>query len=611
MSGRAPSTDAEPGRARWLLATLPLAPLALLAYTAAEWLFFVTKPSVVSVLPFSQRLLVLVEAPLPVLAPAFLLQVAASLVSLVLYPRLRWVAAIPAAALLSGLVLVLTHNFMYVVAGMALRSFATLNRIVYAVILIAAFAVWLQKLAADLPATARSKRKLAVLWVLAAPALIGGFFFADVSGSGTRIELPVLPAARRPNILILSIDGVDAQRLSAYGYRLPTTPFLESLRERTLFCENAFSNANQTHTSQVSLLTGKLPFTTRIIIPPSLLQGDDAFQHLPGILRRSGYRSLHLSMRHFGDAEDMNVREGFDLTNYRWENALSTPRIDRVHDLARPFRLAVVDRLESLLSQLLGTRELSDEFARVTGASSNAFWRDIRRVRALLTFIDSGGEPWFAHVHLLDTHVGHHHTRGAFRVGTNRYDNLLRDADDRVREVFEGLAARRQLDRTIVVVTSDHGSDRKFIDTPRIPLLIWFPRGMHARHERNNVQGLDVDPTLLDYAGAPRPHWLEGTSLLQPSKLLPDRPIFATGAVGLPPHKGLAVDLPRPPNYGARTAVVIVGSFSYELEFGTGELQTTAVDGHTRPSPAMPPERARQLITEMLARHGFDALRRP
>src|SRR5688572_2934196 len=48
---------------RWLLATLPLAPLTAIAYVFSEWLFFVTKPSPTSALPFAQQLLVLLKAP--------------------------------------------------------------------------------------------------------------------------------------------------------------------------------------------------------------------------------------------------------------------------------------------------------------------------------------------------------------------------------------------------------------------------------------------------------------------------------------------------------------------------------------------------------------------
>lgn len=600
--GATQAGEAVPARTRWVLLTLPLAPVALFAYGAFEWLFFVTKASIVSILPFSEQLAVLFLAPLPFVGPVLLFQAGASVLSLLLYPRLRWLAAVPAALLLAALVLVLAHNFLYVAAGLAMNSDATLIRLVHGTVLSVAFVLWLRKLARELPQLSSRGRNVWFLWVAAAPVLVGSLFAGGTTPSAAA-ALPTLPR-RDANVLILSVDGVDADRLSAYGNPLQTSPFLESVAPETLFCENAFSNAQQTFTSQTSLLTGKLPFTTKVIAPPSMLRGDAAVQHLPAIFRRSGYRTLQLSMRHFGDAEDANLQHGFELTNYRWENHLSTRRVESLYDTARPFRLAVVDRLDRTLARLFGTRRVSDEFARLNGATDDPFWSDARRVQAFLSFVDSGTTPWFAHVHLLDTHSGHRFTRDALRTGAAPYDQL-RAADGHVRQVFEGLRRRGQLERTVVVVTSDHPALKEFGARARIPLMIRFPGARHARREPHNAQTLDVAPAVLDFLGVPPPEWMEGASLLRPGTIHPERPVFASADLLPAPHGLLAPELPRPPYHGARTAGMIVGSWWYELDLQTGRIGMGEVAGHTRPSAPLPASRARARIEEMLARRGF------
>lgn len=592
-------------RLRWVLTTLPVGLLALFAYLTFEWLFYVTKASFVSVRPAVEQLLVLLRAPVPFVAPIFILQCVATLLSLLFYPRIRVVAALPAAALLSALVLILADNFLYAIAQMSLVRSELIGRLVYGLILTIALVVWLGKLRTDLERMAGSPRSIAILWLPAtamlAAALTGEFAATAPSPNAAAAE-------RKPNVLLLSIDGVDARRLSAYGYRHATSPFLASIRDETLFCENAFSNAIETYTSQTSFLTGKLPFTTRVVVPPAILRGDDAVEHLPGVMRRAGYRSIQLSLRHIADAEDANMRFGFELTNYRWENPLSRPAVERTHDIARAFRLAAVDRLYARLAALAGSRLRPDQFAHVTGAEVNPYWSDARRVDTLAWFVaQNDSRPWFAHVHLLDTHAGHHEKPGESVTSEEQYDALLREADDRVRQIFAMLAARGDLERTVVVITTDHGSSLRFAQVPRIPLMIRFPGGRHARREARNTQLIDVAPTVLDAIGIPPPAWMEGHSLLR-NNVSPSRPVFASGTVAPLRARGVfRLPLPGAPHYGARTALMIAGSWWYSLDLTTGEITSGAIDGHTRPTPPLRPDEARASLADWLSRSGMQA----
>ena len=97
-----------------------------------------------------------------------------------------------------------------------------------------------------------------------------------------------------PNIILLSSDGLNAGNMSVYGYERETTPFLEEFARDAMVYENAFSNSAHTGSSIASLLTGKLPTEIRLIFPPEILRGRDAYQHLPLLLRNYGYHSIHL-----------------------------------------------------------------------------------------------------------------------------------------------------------------------------------------------------------------------------------------------------------------------------------------------------------------------------
>ena len=69
----------------------------------------------------------------------------------------------------------------------------------------------------------------------------------DSPGSSDRLQ------GTRGYILI-SLDTLRADRLSSYGYERPTTPFLDSLADRSILFENAIVQYPSTLTSHMSIL---------------------------------------------------------------------------------------------------------------------------------------------------------------------------------------------------------------------------------------------------------------------------------------------------------------------------------------------------------------------
>ena len=101
------------------------------------------------------------------------------------------------------------------------------------------------------------------------------------------------------------------------GYHRNTTPFINSLQEEALVFENFFTNSEKTTGSIASLLSGRLPTTTRVLIRPDMFQGVDSFMHLPGVLQHLGYRTADISIRYYADAYDLNMKRAFDYANGR------------------------------------------------------------------------------------------------------------------------------------------------------------------------------------------------------------------------------------------------------------------------------------------------------
>jgi uncharacterized protein YjbI with pentapeptide repeats len=553
---------------------------------ALEWLFVATMPSFMDALGLGERLRIPLVAPLLVVPPV-----------LVLTGILGWV--VPAAVLASAAVL-LVDNFTQTLFGFGIASTAGGWQAAYGVL-------WLALLVGIYRALRRTARGIgeqrfrtlarataALVLVAAAGA---AWRWARTAPDPDRDRGAV--ASRRPNILILSTDGVDAGRMSAYGYRRDTTPFIRTLVPRALLGENTLPNGTITVASLVSMLTGKLPIRTRVYATKDVLLGADAYQTLPAILRRTGYATV-AHVPGVVDPFSQNLRDAFDLVNARTaRGAVVLPAIPDTLALALApevyFLQHTSDRLTARLGHLTGVRPITSPLKEVTSPQEVS---DTRRVRALLDFVARSPRPVFAFVHLMGTH-------GPFAPRHRRFsrdpkdpkgasDDAIIDYDRHVARVVRGLARRGKLDDTVLVIMSDHGSVRR---AARIPLAIVFPGGEHRGRISENVQLLDLAPTLLDHLGLPIPAWMEGQSLLAHP---PDRwrPIFT-------------VDVFRGAPGGERMSMlaVTVCDRMSELDFFRDKVTTRTIEGHTAGCngegvPGV--DEARRLIDERLRANGLE-----
>lgn len=607
MTGSA-KLDLRAHRIGWILATLPLAWLSLSLYVFFEWLFQVTKPSPLASVSFSEQLHVLVVASLPLLFPLLLVQLAATILSIVAFSRLRWLAAFPAAIPAGLLAFMLVDNFTHTIIGVGMLSGGPITRKLY-VLLLLLFTVLAVRLifSAVSNASRRSFQALVALGItalLSSPLVVMGAKAEQDWRQRREASAPVLPRgpanerSELPNILLLGSDGVTATATSVYGPAAGTTPYLETLRNETLLCENAFSNVGRTHGSLVTLLTGRVPLSTKVVFPPQMLEGEAAYRHLPGILKSLGYSTIQIGMRHYADAEDANLRGGFDEANYRWQRLLDSDRTASADARVTWFRRTTLERLEDRILHITEIRHMPDEFAEIIHEKDSPYWSDARRVETLLEFFENTPEPWFAHVHLLDTHC----------CGKESPAEVFLRMDDHFRQVIETLRQRGQLDRTLVVISSDH--TRGWTINGRIPLMFRFPHGRFAGRVEQNVQLADVAPTVVDYLGLEAPPWMDGASLLNRAELPANRPIVAitSSDEGISPISEFLAVLKDdgPPNYGSTNAALILGSQWYELDLENGAGQSGRIPGHTRPElSGVSDDALRELLVAKLLDAGY------
>ena len=165
------------------------------------------------------------------------------------------------------------------------------------------------------------------------------------------------------------------------------------------------------------------------------------------------------------------------------------------------------------------------------------------------------------------------------------YDDAILEVDRDLGRVVAALEEHGLLEQTLLIIGSDHAM--AFDQLQRVPLLMRFPGGEMAGRIQENVQGLDVAPTILDYLGLPQPEWMAGQSLL--SAALEERVIFGAGVGPLAQNENSiwVVDPQRSkaPFYQFGTISLIDCNAWYELDLVTGNVSRGEVTGHTAPCP--------------------------
>lgn len=361
---------------------------------------------------------------------------------------------------------------------------------------------------------------------------------------------------QRPNLVLIVIDTLRADRLAFYGHGADTTPFLTSLAERSRLYTNAHSTSSWTAPAMASLFTSLHPFQHGMHI--AKLSPDRAsfeVKVLPAgaptlaeSLRARGYKT-------FGVTDNQNVSEkpgfdrGFDrFSSTQYESAL------------------VVNK--TLMS-----------------------WRD--------DILSS--QPFFLYVHYMDPHLPYHEREpwygqhplagkeGDFDDSLARYDSELRFVDQHLAELFGGFDWPAD---TVVVLTSDHGEEfgdhggeqhgrTLYGEVVDVPLLMYAPSRWSGEKIDRRASLVDIAPTLLALSGHPGEPGHVGHSLL-PGTADPDddRSIYTQLIWEETPGKGKAPQESRG---------VIQGSFKlldhqdqpdqlFDLRSDAGETRSVAAE---------------------------------
>ncbi len=357
-------------------------------------------------------------------------------------------------------------------------------------------------------------------------------------------------APRPPNIVLVSLDGVRADRTGFGGNAHTTTPSLDALASQGVVFRNSFSTSNESLFSHAAMFTGRYPSELATPNYFTYLLPKEALT-LAEALSAVGYETgAFTSGGHvkeaFGFAQGFDsFVEGQDFGSFRdtapkaaaWvgERSGEKPWFVFLHgyDVHRPyvheslfwhpFHDGAPDRVDEWMKQ----REFAEQvykgvyYPRFPLTFSNHATGD--RIldpvvyEGIAQYAATSGDPGLPLTTAEQAHVLAHH------------DGALLAADTYVGGFLDALAARPQgLTDTLVIVTADHGEDLgthgyynhralTMDSTTRVPMLLAgaIPEAARGTRRDELVSAVDLVATALDAAGTVPPAGNRGVSLLE------------------------------------------------------------------------------------------------
>jgi arylsulfatase A-like enzyme len=352
------------------------------------------------------------------------------------------------------------------------------------------------------PAVLRFCRRVAP-WALAVPLLI---FIILQTQTWVResSELRNLPqaAAGSPNVLVVVVDTLRADHLSAYGYPRNTSPHIDALAREGVLFENAISASSWSLPSHVSLLTGRYVFEhglgdVDVRSFGSGLHALGGWTTLGEVLGESGYRSGAFS----GNRTYFTANLGFGRSFIHFEDYFHSPADMFIRTvLGREISRHYLTRSEKSIFtrglRYLGWDVLLDpdsEGTRDNGASQGIRKRGNYVTQEFLNWIDrtGGKHPFFAFLNYMDVHALYGGPRGFAKpwpekTPADQYDNGITYVDNEIGRLMSELEKRGLKNDTLVVLTSDHGEGlfqhevathghALYREVIHVPYIVWYP----------------------------------------------------------------------------------------------------------------------------------------
>lgn len=345
-----------------------------------------------------------------------------------------------------------------------------------------------------------SSRTLGIVGSIAV-VLLGGYLM--MRSASSRL------ACNDCNVLIIGVDTLRADRLHHLGYERETTPTLDTLAAKGFSFSKAISASSWTVPSFMSIFTGTFPSVHKVTNKfvtfsesekkiSNMAELAPEIETLATQFKTAGYATGGFT----GDAGvsgKFGYRQGFDV--YTDETTFGGLENSAGH------ALTWIDSLGGKkFFMFFHGYDLHGQFKEVAGYRGRFVPKDYRG-----PFNGSGAQEAKLREDQL-TPKGISLSTADVDFWNGFYDSKIRDADDRLKAFLDALDKKGVLQKTIIVVVSDHGEEfyehkgfdhgqSLYDELVHVPLIIVSPKLQKTGIIDRQISMIDVAPTVLELAG--------------------------------------------------------------------------------------------------------------
>lgn len=345
----------------------------------------------------------------------------------------------------------------------------------------------------------------------------------------------------KPNIVLLTLDTLRADRLGCYGNKGQLTPNIDRLANSGIRFDQAISGGSWTQAAFPVLLTSSYAAMYGGCLGRLAPERPSPIETLSsnGYLTGGFTTNVHLSRR-------TGFERGF-LHFVELDPGETDPRLRQIKGGQRLLQNELTHAVLRPFGVRMRPARLYSSAAEVTDS--------------VCQWLDQVETPFFAWAHYMDVHWPYHlegsldqpreiaqawqdladmYGRANFEGRSDRdkpitaaqrdhfislYEKSLRYLDEQVGRLINRIQSSAHAENTVIILVADHGEEfldhgrwghwesNLFDEILRVPLIVWMPNGPHGQVIRQQVRLLDLMPTILDLCGCPTSDGVLGNSM--------------------------------------------------------------------------------------------------
>lgn len=342
--------------------------------------------------------------------------------------------------------------------------------------------------------------------------------------------------AQRPNVLIILTDQQTNDALSWSGNPNLRTPAMDRIARRGVYFTESYCTSPVCGPSRSSIITGRMPHETGVVWNTNRLS--QKHPTIGQIFLKAGYNTAWAGKWHLPESypqqKGVDSLYGFKVLPFQsldksWalgvhtDGPIAEAAVNFIKDYNDPDPFLLAVQLHNP-HDICHVPRRPDDYAKASAIKDPL-------PELPPNFNPAMKEPEFYETKREMDHYGDEllrtkdYTPDDWRAYLYHYYRFAETVDAEIAKILKVLDDKGLTDNTIIVFTSDHGDGiaahrwaaklNFYEEVASVPLIISWPGHMpEGRTERSQlVSGMDITPTLCDYAGISDAPGFTGKSL--------------------------------------------------------------------------------------------------